>query len=228
MERLLRILPNILKAGYSIFIVVTFVLGVKPNKANCQWFVNANGGVVYNVPLPLKIYQEGYPAIKMDAQFRTEPFTLPVYWVVQVGKEIKNNQFASIELIHHKLYLNNTNSAVNKFNVSHGFNMLIANYGHSWNKYSASIGLGFVIAHPESRIREMEFGNSADDWDMGYYITGPVLSASACRFFTLTKAIYFNIGTKTTVSVAKVPVSKGYARFTNLALHLNFGLGVRF
>ncbi|QKG80551.1 hypothetical protein [Tenuifilum thalassicum] len=227
MVRLRRKLHNILRVGYSISIAATFLLTIKPNIANCQWFVNTNGGVVYNVPLPLNIYQEGYPSIKMNAQFRTEPFTLPVYWAVQVGREGKNSQFASIEFIHHKLYLNNTNPTVSKFNVSHGFNMLIASYGYSWNEYSTSIGLGFVIAHPESEIREMEFGSSTDDWDMGYYLTGPVFAFSAKRNLYFANKVYGILGLKVTGAYARLPINQGHASFVNIAGHINFGIGVK-
>jgi len=43
----------------------------------------------------------------MTAQFETEPFTLPVYWNIRLGKMIGKRIFET-EVIHHKLYLKNT------------------------------------------------------------------------------------------------------------------------
>lgn len=223
----LKLLQRSLGNGFRVFCLTCLVVLVFHHRLNAQWYVDACGGAVYNIPTSLSIYQDGEPTIKMLARFRTEPFTLPVYWDIRLGKA-SGCRLLEAELIHHKLYLDNPNAQVQKFNVSHGFNILLVNYGYIYNRYRFRVGLGVVIAHPESKIRDLEFGSSTDDWDMGYYLTGPAFSVSADRFFTLTKAIFFAVGTKTTVSVAKVPVSSGYARFTNIAAHLNFGLGVRF
>ncbi len=223
----LRLLQRSLGNGFRVLCLTCLIIGSFHHRLSAQWYVDACSGMVYNIPTNLSVYQDGEPAIKMQARFRTEPFTLPVYWDIRLGIA-KGSRLFEAELIHHKLYLDNPNAWVQKFNVSHGFNILLVNYGFIYNHFRLRFGLGGVIAHPESKIRDLEFGNSTDDWDMGYYLTGPVFSASADRFFTLTKAIFFIVGAKTTVSVAKVPVSSGYARFTNIAAHINFGLGVWF
>ncbi|HON71632.1 MAG TPA: hypothetical protein PL153_11265, partial [Tenuifilum sp.] len=79
----------------------------QPSRLNAQWYAEASGGGVYNLPMPLTIYQDGTPAIRMTARFKTEPFTLPVYWDVRLGKIVGKRIFET-EVIHHKLYLKNT------------------------------------------------------------------------------------------------------------------------
>jgi len=123
--------------------------------------------------------------------------------------------------------LKKTDSVVQKFNVSHSFNMLIFNYGIVKRNYRYRLGLGIAIAQPESKIRGLEFGNSTDDWDMGYYFTGPVVLASAERLIDMSKYFYLVLEAKTTVAFAKVPISSGYERFVNAAEHLNIGFGLR-
>lgn len=219
-------LPITSNNGFSIVCITLLTLWLLPEKAKAQWHLEACGGSVYNMPLPLTIYQDGMPTLRLTAQFDSEPFTLPVYWDIRIGKVIGKRTIEA-ELIHHKLYLRNTNAEVQKFNVSHGFNMVIFNFGILRGNYHYRIGFGLVIAHPESKIRGLELGNSTDDWDMGYYLTGPTFSAGAERQITLSKVIYFAIGAKTTISLANIPIYNGHARFVNIAAHLNFGLGFK-
>lgn len=221
-----KILRKNSSSGFNILWAALILFTLQPSRLNAQWYAEASGGGVYNLPMPLTIYQDGTPAIRMTARFKTEPFTLPVYWDVRLGK-IVGKRIYETELIHHKLYLKNTTAEVQKFNVSHGFNMLILNYGIERDKYRYKAGLGLVIAHPESKIRGLVFGNSTDDWDMGYYLTGPVVSASAERKIDMSKHVYLLFGAKTTVALAKVPINGGNARFVNVAGHLNLGVGLR-
>jgi len=213
-------------SGFKIFWIALLLTTILSGRSNAQWYAEVCGGSVYNLPMPLTIYQDGAPTIRMTARFKTEPFTLPVYWDIRLGEKVGKRIFEA-ELIHHKLYLKNTTAEVQKFNVSHGFNMLIFNYGIERGNYRFRTGLGLVIAHPESKIRGLEFGNSTDDWDMGYYLTGPVVLASAERLIDISKHFYLVLGAKTTVAFAKVPIGRGYARFMNVAGHLNLGFGLR-
>ncbi len=219
-------LPITSSNGFKIVWIALLSLELLPNITKAQRYIEASGGGVYNVPMPLSIYQDGRQTIRMTAQFESESFTLPVYWDIKLGRTAGQRIFEA-ELIHHKLYLKNTNSDVQKFNISHGFNMLIFSYGIVKHHYRYKLGLGLVIAHPESEISGLEFGNSTDDWDMGYYLTGPIVSAGVDRQIKLSKIIYLAIGAKTTVAFAKVPINSGHARFVNVAGHLNLGFGLR-
>jgi len=190
-----------------------------------RWSFELHGGEVYNVPMPLKIIQKGFPELKLTARYNTEALTLPVYWDWRLSKW-KNNKSWELEAIHHKLYLDNTTEEVEKFNISHGFNMIFVNRGFEKNKLRYRTGLGLVLVHPESKIRGREFGNSTEDWDMGYYLTGPAVNLAINRPLKLGGRFYFNAEGKTTFAYSRIKIADGHANVYNLALHLILGFGV--
>jgi hypothetical protein len=213
--------------GKSIFIVSIFCLLVISSQAQSQWSFELNGGQGYNFPMPLSVKQSGFPDIRLIARYDTEGFTLPVYWDMRLG-HWQNEQLWEIELIHHKLYLDNTTAEVQKFNISHGFNMLMMNRGLKKNAFRYRFGAGIVLAHPESIVRGKEFGNSTDDWDTGYFLTGPVFNLAVSRPIRLGSRFYINPEAKTTFAYSHIRISQGHANVYNLAFHLILGFGVDF
>lgn len=209
----------------SIFIVFIFTILFTTVQAQSIWTFELHGGQVYNLPLPLSIIQHGFPDIKLSAHYDTEGFTLPVYWDLRFGRW-KSARLWEVELIHHKLYLDNTTPEVQKFNISHGFNMLMMNRGFEKNSFRYRAGAGFVLAHPESIVRGKEFGNSTDDWDTGYFLTGPVLNLAISRPIHLSSRLYINPEAKTSFAYARIKVADGNAEVYNLAFHLILGFGV--
>lgn len=160
----------------------------------------------------------------MTARFRTEAFTPPVYWDCRVArwKDLKSWEF---EVIHQKLYLKNTTAEVQKFNISHGFNLLMINRGFDNGKFRLRTGAGIVLAHPESKIRGMEFGDSTDDFDTGYFISGPVANFALSKPVRISNRFFINAEAKTTLAYSHIKIAKGYSQVFNLACHLIFGLG---
>jgi len=179
------------------------------------------------VPLPLTIKQQGYPDIKLAARYRTEAFTLPVYWDMRFSRW-KNDKSWEVEVIHHKLYLDNTSEEVQKFNVSHGFNMIMVNRGFDEKTFRYRAGAGIALAHPESNIRGKEFGSSTDDYDLGYYISGPVMNLAISKPIRLGERFFINAEAKTTLAYDYIKVADGHANVYNLAFHLILGIGFDF
>ena len=192
-----------------------------------KWSIEVHGGDVLNLPLPLIIKQNGNPPIKITAHYSTEALTLPVYWDLRLSRW-KEGKSIEAELIHHKLYLDNTTSEIEKFNISHGFNMLFFNRGFEKRKFRVHTGIGMVIIHPESRIRGLEFGDSTNDWDLGYYISGPAFNLAFGRPVRLSNRFFLNLEGKTTAAYSNAKIAKGHATVFNLAFHLNIGFGVDF
>jgi len=209
----------------AIFIVPFFILSQSVVFAQSRWSFELHGGEVYNVPMPLTIKQQGYPDLKLTARYFTEPLTLPVYWDMRFSRWLGRKSW-EFELIHHKLYLNNTTAEVQKFNISHGFNMLMVNRGFAKKTFRYRTGLGVVLAHPESNIRGKEFGNSSDSRDMGYYLSGPVLNLAISKTIRLSSRFYLNAEAKTTFAYSRIKIAEGHADVYNLAFHLILGIGV--
>jgi hypothetical protein len=213
--------------GKSIFILFIFSLLYTATQAQARWTFELHGGAVFNVPMSLQIKQQTYPDIKLLARYNTEGFTLPVYWDLRFGRW-KSARLWEVELIHHKLYLDNTTPEVQKFNISHGFNMIMMNRGFEKNSFRYRAGVGIVLAHPESIVRGKEFGNSTDDWDTGYFLTGPVLNLAISRPICLGSRFYLNPEAKITFAYSHIRIAEGHANIYNLAFHLILGFGVDF
>ncbi|MFY9151206.1 MAG: hypothetical protein WAO52_04260 [Prolixibacteraceae bacterium] len=211
----------------QLFIIPFLFLSVNEIAAQSHWSVELHGGGVYNLPVPLSIHQENFPALKLTARYSTDPFTLPVYWDMRFSRW-QNNKSFEFEIIHHKLYLDNITPEVQKFNISHGYNMLFLNRGFDKNKYHYRAGAGMVLAHPESKIRGKEFGDTGDDFDLGYYLTGPVANLGIGRHFRINNRFYLNTEAKTTLGYSKIRIAEGHADVYHMALHLVFGFGFDF
>ena len=189
-----------------------------------RWSVELMGAGVYNVPMPLTIHQQGQPDIQLTARYRTEPLVLPVYYDARVSRWEEGRSW-ELEFTHHKLYLNNTTGEVQKFNISHGFNLLMVNRGFDRQEFRYRGGAGVVIAHPESQIRGLAFGSSTDDNDGGYYLTGPVIQASINRPIDLGEHFFINAEARVTFAYASVKVARGNADVYSLVFHLMLGMG---
>jgi len=174
--------------------------------------------------MPLTIKQDNYAPVKLQAKFASEPFTLPLYVDSRVIRW-KNRKLWEAEFLHHKLYLQNTTPEVEKYNISHGFNMLMINRGFDHQKFQYRFGGGIVLSHPESKIRGKEFGDSDDNWDLGYYISGPVINLALGRQMHLNKRIYINAESKTTLAYGRIKIAEGNSDVYNIAFHLILGIG---
>jgi hypothetical protein len=209
-----------------LFFIVSFLfVSTRVTQAQSQWTFEFQSGGAYNAPMPLKISQQGYPNIKLTANYHTEALTLPVYMDVRLGRW-QNHRSWELEFIHHKLYLDNTTSEVQKFNLSHGFNMVFLNRGFNQKTFRYHAGIGIVITHPESKIRGKDFGDSENTWDLGYYLSGPVINLAISKPIWLGNRFFINTEAKTTFAYTSVKVAQGRADVFNLAFHLILGVGV--
>lgn len=195
--------------------------------AQKYWSFEAHGGQVLNVPLPLTIRQEGFPDLHLTARYRAESFVLPVYWDLRLARWVNSKAF-ELEVIHHKLYLDNTTHEVEKFNISHGFNLIMVNRAIGKNHWRYRLGGGLVLAHPESKIRGQSFGDSNEDFDTSYFAAGPVINLAAGRPVNLGRRFYLDLEAKITAAYANIKIAQGNSEVYNLAIHLVAGPGFRF
>lgn len=96
---------------WILFVVPFFIFAQAATYAQSRWSFELHGGEVYNVPMPLTISQDGYPDVKLTARYNTEPFRLPVYWNMRLARW-QSNKMWEVEVIHHKLYLENRTSEI--------------------------------------------------------------------------------------------------------------------
>jgi hypothetical protein len=184
------------------------------------------GGAAYNFRLPLVIRQDGEDNIRLNADYDTKPFETPIYYSVRLGWW-QDNRSWELELIHHKLTLENKPPEVEHFSITHGFNLLTVNRAWKTPYFIWRLGAGVVITHPESTIRGKTFEQDGGFVD-GYYLSGPTAQIAAEKRFYFYKSIFVCFEAKYTLSWVHVPVKDGSADLWNSAVHGLFGLGFDF
>lgn len=195
---------------WILFIVPFFIFAQTATHEQSCWSFELYGGEVYNVPMPQTISQDGYPEVKLTARYNTEPFTLPVYGDMRLGRW-QSNKMWEVEIIHHKLNLENTTSEIQKFNISHGSNLIMLNRDSGKKMFRYRFGTGMVLTHPESNIRGKVFGHSNDDKDLGYYLSVPALNLAVGKYFRISNSFYFDVESKAICVYTRIKVANGHA-----------------
>lgn len=186
------------------------------------------GGASFSLPImPLTLKQDGYDDINFTAHYETKPFNSHPYYAYRLGRWVDGKAW-EIELVHHKIHLTNNPPEVQQFQISHGYNLLTVNRAWETEQFIYRVGLGLVIAHPESTVRnkdfyEMEGGLKGDGH---YYVAGPTAQFAVQKNLSIWKALYLAGEAKLTASYATVPIADGDAVAPNMAFHVLLGLGV--
>ncbi|UCG78927.1 MAG: hypothetical protein JSV21_03605 [Nitrospirota bacterium] len=215
-----RIIPVIL-----ILMLLIAGSAISASAAEDGWVFQVATGSGYSFTTPLTIKQDGQPDIKVDAEYKTKAWaTMAPYYDLRVGKW-KNGRAWEFESHHHKLHLSNGPSEVQKFVISHGYNLNTVNYawqGTAWDMIYR-VGGGFVMTHPETIIRNQRY---EDEGGLnGFHISGVTVQAGAEKRFRINEAFFFYLEGKLTASYAVIPVANGEATVPNAALHGLFGIG---
>ena len=197
-----------------------------PAAAEEGWTFQASVGEVYNVDSSLEIRQEGFKTIDADADYETRPFESPLYYSLRAGRWNERTGW-ELELIHQKVFLRNRPPEVQHFAISHGYNLLTVN--RAWDRHGLlwRVGVGPVIAHPESEVRGRVLDPEDTNLSGGYHLTGPVLQLGAEKRFDLRKRWFLGIEGKVSTARATVPVAGGEAEVPNTAVHALVGIGWR-
>ncbi len=208
-----------------LFIATHYVSAQEKN----NWSVEMHGGFPINIPLPLTIKQHNQPDIKLTAQFDSEPFVPPVYWVFRISKW-KNNKAWEFEMMHQKLYLKNTTPEVQYFSITHGYNQLMVNRAFKFNLFKDKEfifrgGAGIVLAHAENMVRGKELNQKQSFFNLGYYVAGPTINLALAKQVQLFNRFYMNLEIKNNTSFAKIPVADGNALVWHSAFEFIAGLG---
>jgi len=185
-------------------------------------------GAAYVAPARLLIHQEGYEDLIMKAIYEVRPFSLPPYYSVRAGVNLKNNTSLELELNHLKLYLMNSDPNIGRFSISHGYNQLWLNLRKEWLYFDFRIGAGPVIAHPENTIRGKKLEETGGLFNDGYHLDGITTQLALQKRIFLTHFLYIMAESKLNVSFSRTEVVAGYADVFVYALHVLFGTGLTF
>lgn len=189
-----------------------------------RWAAEFNLGLPVNVKTPLTLSQNDRQDISLQAVWSAESFSRPYNWMWRIGRW-NGGKAWEFETLHHKMVLQNRPDNVQWFGITHGFNTLSINRAWEIKKIMLRAGAGTVLAHPESTIDYQVFNDKSGLFKLGYFLTGPVLMASAARPLRIGKGFLINFEGKMTVGYANVPIVDGRAKLLHLAFHLDAGLG---
>ncbi|HET9984377.1 MAG TPA: hypothetical protein VFQ38_12345 [Longimicrobiales bacterium] len=188
--------------------------------AGQTWRIGAALGFAYNVPVPLVIRQRGEPPIRTTARFATRAFQRPLYYLVR-AERLDGDHGWGMEWIHHKLFLRNRPAEVQRFDISHGFNVVTLLYSRVDGLAEARLGAGVVISHPENTVRGRELPETSGSFG-GYHLSGPAAQVGWGRLAGAGQGTAF-AELKAVGAWARVPVQGGGARFWHASAHAAAG-----
>lgn len=177
-------------------------------------------GSAYSFHTGLDITQTGQPDLDFTAHYSTKPFTSPFYYDVRYGRWNGDSAW-EIELLHHKVYLDNNPPEVQHFEITHGYNHLMINRAYFRNGFIWHFGLGAVIAHTENTVRGLSV-------DSNYEFTGPCGQVAVGKRWYFSQQFFGTLEGKVTAAYAHVSVANGHANAPNVAIHGLFGIGYAF
>jgi hypothetical protein len=188
-------------------------------------------GTAWSLRTPLGVRLPGAPSTTQRARYGTRPFADAPYYAYRVGYG-SPSRAVEAELVHHKLYLENPAPPIERFEVTHGYNLATANVRAPAGRHQVRAGVGFVVAHAEGRIAGRPVGGDRRTLlGGGYHVAGATLQLAVGRRYPFGRgavAAYAAPELKLTASTARVPVGGGGSvSVPNVALHVLGGLGAR-
>ena len=133
-----------------------------------------------------------------------------------------------LQFLHHKIALTDKPPEIDKFEVSHGWNLLTIQRASHAKALDWRAGAGPVIAHAEGTVRGRDVDGGDGLFGRGYYVSGAGALAGAGKSLAVWRSLFATDEGQVTYSRARIPINTGHARTTNLAFHLLLGLGFDF
>lgn len=217
-----------MKYGFSKMLAAMILLALPAlaGAADGRWTFQVGTGDAYNFPSRLEISQDGQPDVNLTADYVSKPFsTQAIYYDFKIGYW-KDNAAWEFESLHHKIYLTNKPPEVQRFQISHGYNMNTVNRAWDDGMFIYRVGGGFVMTHPETTIRGKI--KEDDGGIKGFYISGLSAQAALEKRFFVTGGLFLSLEGKFTAAYAVVPVYGGEARVPSYALHGIAAIGYAF
>ena len=208
----------------TLLVTACVVFFSESNKAQSGLRLEAGTFLPHNIPMPLTIHQAGEDDINLTARYASEPFVPPICWVWRVGLWSEGRSW-ELEVVHHKIYLDNAPPEIGTFGISHGLNQITINRGWQFEMFVLRVGAGFILAHAESIIRGRILSEDGGIFGMGYHLTGPTLQAAVGRHFPLFDGFIATTEVKLSGYFASLPVAGGDARVTGLLAQLTLMVG---
>jgi hypothetical protein len=208
-------------------ILAMALLLVSPGTLEAQWGVEAFLGTAASAPSTLTIRQQGQPEIRFTAHWATRPITSSTapYYAIRISRWW-GRWGAWVDDLHHKIYLTNTSTLVENFEVTYGYNLFSLGAGYRVGHWSFLAGTGPVITNPTSTVRGLTKEHDGGILDTGYFVDGVQLQLGVNRRFRVASIFFFSADLRGSIAWANVDVVDGTADVPNYAVHFLVGVGV--
>jgi len=198
------------------------LLVATPAKGQVRLAIEVFGGTAISFNTPLTLEQTGAETIELTGDYETRPLDQPFYWAIRVGARSSKSAW-ELQLIHHKMYLANPPAQVQRFEVTHGFNILTVNYARETRPLTLRAGAGVVLPHVTGTVRGEDYSTQG-----GYEIGGPAFLVGAGKRWPIVAGLSVEAESQLTVGWIDIAVTGGRVSASNVALHLWAGLGYTF
>ena len=186
-------------------------------------------GDAYSLNQDISISRKNDSNINFNASFKTNGLKSPQYYSIRFGESIRDIDL-EFEFIHHKLYVEDVPSEIDKFEVSDGYNLLLINLiDNLKSNIYYRIGLGTVVTHPditiEGETNHIKGGGLIPKfWTDGYQWGGVSSQVSLFYKKNISPKVQFNLETKFIYAQARISVVDGSFILPNPSFHFLVGL----
>lgn len=202
-----------------------FLLSLVPAPAAGEWSAEYLGGDAWEPRSPLRIRQEGFEDLVLDARFRTEPFKIPIYWTARLTWWRGNTGWA-IDLNHHKLIMEDVPPEILYLGITHGYNIGTFQILKRRGPWHGLIGLGGVLAHPESTVRGRRHPETGGILLPGHHLAGPVFLLGAGFRMGILGPVFLTAESRVSFSSIDAPIRDGELSLRHTGFHFMAGLGL--
>ena len=201
------------------FLLIVFAAILFPLIANAAWVFQLSTGTAHSFDTTLTVEQPQITT-KITADYDTHPWRPAPYYSIRIGKWNAKSAW-ELELLHHKLYLNNPELPVNSFRVTNGYSMVMLN--HAWNYRSLILraGGGGLVAYPVTTIDNITTLG-------GYRLAGITGQGSVEKRFFFSNHFFLSGEAKLTASHAKLTLENAKATVPNVAVHALVSIGYQY
>jgi hypothetical protein len=88
-----------------------------------RWRMELALGGAHSLDSTLRVEQAGLPALTIEAGWASRSFDSPLYYAWRLARADSRGAWA-VRFVHHKVHLENPTAEVERFAVSHGYNLL--------------------------------------------------------------------------------------------------------
>jgi hypothetical protein len=130
---------------------ILFACAAHAGASQPDWSVEILIGDAYNAGSWTRIEHETLGEVSFTGNYDTRGLEGPLHYAWRIARW-EDMRGWELQLLHHKIFLQNPPPGVDALSVSHGFNVLTVNRAFEYRGWRMRAGLGPVITHAEARI----------------------------------------------------------------------------